>query len=102
MALTSLSTKEALAFKAIRNNACATSTLNVKCLCIELDTVCAPPRIRHNAIQQPSSSGRERLKAVYDVTDSRRDGSGMNCGRMVGLNSTEKKTFDVPMFNTFF
>lgn len=52
---------------------------NIKCLWIELETVAAPPRMRHRAVQVIRSSGRDRLNAVYDVTDSSNDGSGMNC-----------------------
>lgn len=39
----------------------------------------APPRMRHRAAQVIRSSGRDRLNAVYDVTDSSNDGSGINC-----------------------
>lgn len=46
---------------------------------MELETVAAPPRIRHSAVQVVRSNGRDMLNAVYDVTDSRSEGSGMNC-----------------------
>lgn len=56
------------------------NTQNMRCLWMELDTVAAPPRMRHRAAHVHSSSGSEMLNPVYDVTDSKRDGSGMNCG----------------------
>lgn len=79
--LTSFCTKELLAFKAIRYNSSAINTLKMRCLCIELETVAAPPRMRQSAAHVSSKSGREILNAVYDVTDSRSEGSGMNCER---------------------
>lgn len=63
------------------------NTQNIKCLCIELDTVAAPPRMRQSAAHVISSSGREMLNAVYDVTDSNSEGSGMNWNKMLYINT---------------
>lgn len=56
------------------------------CLWMELETVEAPPLTKHNATQVTKRRGNEMLNAVYDVTHSKRDGSGINWKKWVSMN----------------